>query len=100
MSEKKPVPTVAHQNGKICPVCGRPSYSRDGIHPQCAVQQADEPREQKLRQAKALEAERKSQARKHRPIVWNKKKCPKCGAMVHVRKTVCDCGYVMGGTKK
>jgi hypothetical protein len=27
-----------------CPVCHEPVYSRAGIHPQCAVRQADPPR--------------------------------------------------------
>ncbi|QDV34376.1 hypothetical protein [Tautonia plasticadhaerens] len=27
-----------------CPVCQQPVYSRVGIHPQCAVRQADPPR--------------------------------------------------------
>jgi len=27
-----------------CPVCREPVYSRAGIHPQCAVRQADPPR--------------------------------------------------------
>jgi hypothetical protein len=24
-----------------CPVCGKPSYSRGGVHPQCSMRQAD-----------------------------------------------------------
>ncbi len=27
-----------------CPVCRQPVYSRAGIHPQCAVKQADPPK--------------------------------------------------------
>jgi hypothetical protein len=34
--------------GKTCPVCGKKSYSIGGIHPQCAVKQADAPRQQRL----------------------------------------------------
>lgn len=34
--------------GTICPVCGKKSYSSAGIHPQCAVKQADAPREAAL----------------------------------------------------
>jgi hypothetical protein len=34
--------------GQICAVCGKRSYSLNGIHPQCAVKQADEPRQLKL----------------------------------------------------
>ena len=56
MSEKKPTPIIADGKIKMCPVCGKRSYSREGIHPQCAVALADEPR--KLR----LAAEKKAQA--------------------------------------
>jgi hypothetical protein len=48
MSHKKPTPILGEHNRKICPVCGKRSYSAGGIHPQCAVQQAD-PREQQLK---------------------------------------------------
>lgn len=41
MNHKKSIPTVATSQGKVCPVCGRTSYSRGGIHPQCSVFQAD-----------------------------------------------------------
>ncbi|QEH35930.1 hypothetical protein OJF2_44870 [Aquisphaera giovannonii] len=27
-----------------CPICNQPVYSRAGIHPQCAMRQADGPR--------------------------------------------------------
>jgi hypothetical protein len=40
----KPEPLFAVRPTKICPMCGRPSYSREGIHPQCAVAQADSTR--------------------------------------------------------
>lgn len=57
MSEKKPVPIVVGRDSKKCPICGKSSYSRGGIHPQCAVTQADEPRNQRLAvQRKALAA--------------------------------------------
>jgi hypothetical protein len=42
--------------GKQCPVCGKTSYSAVGIHPQCAVQQADAPRR------KLLAAEKRARA--------------------------------------
>jgi hypothetical protein len=51
MSHHKPKPLmtpVSHE--KRCPVCGEPSYSKDGIHPQCASSQADAER---LKQRKA-----------------------------------------------
>jgi hypothetical protein len=58
MSEKKPTPIVNERRGRVCPVCGKASYSRDGVHPQCSMLQADAPR--KLR----LAAEKKAKAAK------------------------------------
>ena len=46
---------------RLCPVCGKVSYSKDGIHPQCAIVQADEPRQQQLA------AERKRKEAKAKP---------------------------------
>jgi hypothetical protein len=57
MSEKKPIPIFVERSVKICPVCRTRSYSRDGIHPQCAIIQADAPREMRLA------AERKAKAK-------------------------------------
>lgn len=36
-----------------CPVCQAPVYSRAGIHPQCAVRQADPPRPKVKPEAKS-----------------------------------------------
>jgi hypothetical protein len=54
MSHKKPGPVSMPgvRAPKICPVCGSSSYSRDGIHPQCAQQQADAPRIAKIKAKK------------------------------------------------
>jgi hypothetical protein len=41
MSEKKPVPIFAGPKTATCPVCRKPSYSQKGIHPQCAMKQAN-----------------------------------------------------------
>jgi len=48
MSEKKPTPIVFERNNNVCPVCGKRSYSREGVHPQCAMIQADAPRRMDL----------------------------------------------------
>ena len=56
MSILKPVPIVPQPTKNLCPICGKASYSRDGIHPQCALQRADEPRNLKNRAAKKKEA--------------------------------------------
>ncbi len=58
MSEEKPIAVIVERNRKKCPVCGERSYSRDGVHPQCSVTQADAPT--KIR----LAAEKKAQANK------------------------------------
>lgn len=89
MKKKKPVPVVAGRGKRDCPVCGKPSYSRDGIHPQCAIEQADLPRQKKL----AADKKRKATVKKKpKQKSWNKK-CPKCSAEVHVRLKVCSCGH-------
>ena len=92
MNHKKPTPIIAEHTKKICPVCGKQSYSAGGIHPQCAVQRADAPRERQLKAAKEAEVKKRSAA-KSRPLIWNKKRCPKCGAESHVRKKNCNCGF-------
>ena len=52
---KKPVPLLfgVQSRRQPCPVCGAISYSPAGIHPQCAMQQADAPRVEILRSARA-----------------------------------------------
>ena len=55
MSEKKPV--FMEPNSKVCPVCGKRSYSLGGIHPQCSMLLADAPR------AERLVAEKKAKAK-------------------------------------
>ena len=92
MSHKKPTPIFGEHNAKICPVCGKRSYSAGGIHPQCAVQQADAPREAQLKAKKKAEA-KKTPVAKKLPQTWTKKTCPKCGVQTHVRKRICDCGF-------
>ncbi len=92
MNHKKPTPILANRSRKICPVCEKPSYSASGIHPQCAVHQADAARKEQLKAKKELEATKKSVA-KEQPRAWSKKKCPKCNVVLHVRKKTCDCGF-------
>jgi hypothetical protein len=92
MSEKKPTPIFSEVDKKICPVCGKRTYSAGGIHPQCAVLQADEPRRERLKAKKKAESKKKPAERKL-PQTWSQKRCPKCGVEVHVRKKQCDCGF-------
>jgi hypothetical protein len=49
MSEKKPIPVATGPSPKICPVCGTPSYSSDGIHPQCSVSLEDKLLNQRMK---------------------------------------------------
>ncbi len=56
MSTKKPKPLFVATKPPTCPYCGHATYSQGGIHPQCAISQADAPRQGRLqadRRAKA-----------------------------------------------
>jgi hypothetical protein len=63
MDTHKPAPLYAAPNRKVCPICGKSTYSMGGIHPQCAVQQADAPRQRQLaaerKERERLQAEAK-----------------------------------------
>jgi predicted RNA-binding Zn-ribbon protein involved in translation (DUF1610 family) len=84
----KPVPIVPQVVKNLCPYCGKASYSRDGIHPQCALQRADDARNARIR------AERKKVVKPEKPRHnWLSKKCPQCGAQLHVRVNRCTCGH-------
>ena len=48
MSSEKSVVILPQPPKHLCPICGKAAYSLGGIHPQCAIQQADEPRIVKL----------------------------------------------------
>jgi len=76
----------------LCPVCGAVSYSRGGIHPQCAQQQADAPRMKRVRAAAKI-AERKGKAADSSTFSYWHKRCPQCQAQLHLRKMMCVCGY-------
>ena len=88
----KPVPIVEPIVRNLCPICGKATYSRGGIHPQCAIQQADQPRQDRLRAARKKEV--KIVVPRERS--WSKK-CPECGIQVHVRLLECGCGHKFGG---
>jgi hypothetical protein len=85
----KPEPLFSPPARPLCPVCGAATYSRDGIHPQCASKQADAPRAAKL---KLLRIEEKKKPATPKQRTWEKD-CPKCKARVHVRITRCECGH-------
>jgi hypothetical protein len=84
----KPVPIVPQLPRNLCPVCGKASYSRGGVHPQCSVSQADAARNEKLREKRKNEPKVEKPARRHLS-----KSCPSCGTHVHVRVATCACGH-------
>lgn len=90
---RKPEPLYESPPRKRCPVCGEITYSSAGIHPQCAVHQADSKRMAKVKSAAATAPKTTStDASKLSP--WQTT-CPKCKAVVHVRKKVCECGHTL-----
>jgi hypothetical protein len=89
MSERKPVPILSSGKSKTCPVCGKNSYSRAGIHPQCAAKQADAAR------SKLIKEKRKRDATARDTSSWNQKTCPECNTISHVRLKRCQCGHVI-----
>ncbi|HUG93396.1 MAG TPA: hypothetical protein VML55_21335 [Planctomycetaceae bacterium] len=94
MFHKKPVPLLVRPatSRRLCPVCGTVSYSRHGIHPQCAQQQADAPRVEQLRVARKAEEVARAASRTPSSHPWQKR-CPKCNAQMPNRKMTCDCGH-------
>lgn len=66
----------------VCPVCGTTSYSRDGIHPQCAVTRADK-----------IVPRAKAKAEKTGRLGQWRKRCPRCKRELPARRMVCDCGH-------
>jgi hypothetical protein len=65
-----------------CPVCGKPSYSRGGVHPQCAVARAD-----KVRKLKTPPKPKTAVLGQ-----W-KKRCPRCNRELPARRYSCECGH-------
>ena len=77
-------PAVVAQRPPACPVCGKPSYSLGGVHPQCAVTRAD-----KVRKGAKPVVKPKAAS----PMGQWKKTCPKCNRQVAARRYSCDCGH-------
>jgi RNA polymerase subunit RPABC4/transcription elongation factor Spt4 len=92
MSEKKPIPSVIEPNSKKCPICGKASYSQGGIHPQCAMAQADGPRRMKLAADKKALAHEKAEADRGKLRTWEKS-CPKCKTRMPANRPTCPCGH-------
>ena len=92
---QKPQPLYAPRERKHCPICGKVSYSAVGIHPQCAMDQADAKR---IQEVKPLSKSPKKTVTKDADAKPWQKTCPKCKAFMHVRKKFCDCGHIFAGT--
>ena len=91
MTYKKPTPILG-DHGKVCPVCGTRSYSANGIHPQCAMLQADAPREERLKEERKKKVKKKVAGQNEAKPVYQKT-CPRCRKEMHVRKKTCECGF-------
>lgn len=92
MSEKKPTPDLGGRAPKRCPVCGEPSYSAAGVHPQCSVKKADAERSLKRKEEQLASEAQKTEDKPTGPTGWQKV-CPNCRAILHVRKLRCECGH-------
>jgi len=90
---KKPEPLFSHVPRAVCPVCGITSYSASGVHPQCAMAAADQVLTRRIKDRNNLGP---------KPAVAElrqyEKRCPRCRAILHVRKRVCDCGHTWSVT--
>ena len=98
MLHKKPIPLISSaKSRRLCPVCGMASYSRYGIHPQCAQAQADAPRVERLRAERKASAQAEAAAAVRVPstVAWQKR-CPACGTQLPSRKMTCGCGHAFG----
>lgn len=70
MQAKKPIPPTTQDNKprRMCPVCGKASYSLGGIHPQCSQTREDAPRIKALNAAKKTKKPKLQVARL--PSLW------------------------------
>ena len=94
MCNKKPAPLLLTHAAppRLCPVCGVVSYSREGIHPQCARREADVPRMERVKAGKKAD-ERKKKSAIFSGLSLCHKRCPRCQEQLHIRKMTCGCGY-------
>jgi hypothetical protein len=81
---------------RACPVCGHPSYSSAGVHPQC-VQLRSEPT--RLKRASSLSKRDLKEPTTQPSSTWYRP-CPACGKVVHVRLKTCGCGQLLGVATK
>jgi len=87
---KKPIPSIEVSATRRCPVCGKPSYSPGGEHPQCSLARADAARRA------ALQGMGTTIVRQPRYQQWTKR-CPRCGHQIPARQVSCDCTKAAAG---
>lgn len=92
MHSKRPIPLYVAKPRPLCPVCGQPSYSRAGVHPQCAQDRADKVRMEQVKAKRDSEASTNKTVSPEEVKSWHKR-CPKCRAEVHIRCASCECGF-------
>lgn len=85
---KKPQPLFGSSARAACPVCGHVSYSSAGVHPQCAMQAADQIQIDRLKSRKVVKLKASAEQLKR-----YEKRCPRCRRIFHIRKQTCDCGH-------
>lgn len=90
MSEKKPMPLLEPVTRPKCPICGTSVYSAHGIHPQCALLQAD-------RKRLAANAVPKTKAVPKAAAANQQKKCPACYQITSAKTVKCQCGFQFAG---
>lgn len=88
MNYSKPKPPT--QLMPNCPVCGKVTYSRGGIHPQCASERQDKivTAARQATQDKSSGSATLAQPRKQ----WTKP-CPRCKRQLPARRAACECGF-------
>jgi endogenous inhibitor of DNA gyrase (YacG/DUF329 family) len=93
MCAKQSTAVLRASGPKVCPICGKPSYSSGGVHPQCSQRQADEKIGERLKAARKADADAgKTKPKPAAGKIWQKS-CPECHAQVHVRQARCACGF-------
>jgi hypothetical protein len=97
---KRPTPlySAIAKKGTPCPVCGFASYSRNGIHPQCARRREDEKRLARLRSPQKQDSQRASTPPPN-ALKPCHKRCPQCATQVHARRSHCECGHKFATSK-
>ncbi len=92
MNAKRPEPLYETKTRPKCPVCGQPTYSRAGIHPQCAQDRADERRMEEVKAKRKAAPPAVKVVSPEAVKSWHKR-CPKCRSEVHIRRSHCECGF-------